>query len=186
MIADVSGKGVPAALFMALSRIIIRVSATMYPKVSDAISFANPIISRDSRTGMFVTVFYGVLDNDRHVLSYVNAGHNPPLVFRAGSDIPEELGATGIAMGAMEEAPYEQGETPLRPGDLLVMYTDGVTEAVNDQGEMFEVPRLISVILANRNLPAKDLIHAIFSAVTTFSQEQPQYDDITPMIVRVH
>jgi sigma-B regulation protein RsbU (phosphoserine phosphatase) len=78
MIADVSGKGVPAALFMALSRIVIRVSATWFSKSSEAIVFANPIISRDSKTGMFVTVFYCVLDNETHTLTYVNAGHNPP------------------------------------------------------------------------------------------------------------
>ena len=112
MIADVSGKGVPAALFMALSRIVIRVSATMFSTVSEVISFANPIISRDSQTGMFVTVFYGVLDNEKHTLTYVNAGHNPPLLFRAGSEIPEELPATGIAMGALEDAPYGQDEVP--------------------------------------------------------------------------
>jgi len=185
MIADVSGKGVPAALFMALSRIVIRVSATMFSKVSEAISFANPVISRDSKTGMFVTVFYGVLDNEQRTLSYVNAGHNPPLLFRAGSDEPEELPATGIAMGAMEESPYDQGEVHLSPGDILVMYTDGVTEAVNDREEMFEIPRLTQVVLGNRGRPAKEMIDAIISAVNAFSQNQPQYDDITLMVVRV-
>lgn len=185
MIADVSGKGVPAALFMALSRIVIRVSATMFSKVSDAIAFANPVISRDSKTGMFVTVFYGVLDNEKHAFSYVNAGHNPPLLFRAGSDEPLELPATGMAMGAMEDSPYEQGEVALNSGDLLVMYTDGVTEAQNDQDEMFEVPRLTQVILENRDRKAGEIVHAILDAVTTFSQEQPQYDDITLLVVRV-
>jgi len=185
MIADVSGKGVPAALFMALSRIVIRVSATMFPKVSEAISFANPVISQDSKTGMFVTVFYGVLDNETHLFSYVNAGHNPPFLFRGGSDKPEELEATGIAMGAMEDASYGQGEVSLRSGDLLVMYTDGVTEAVNDKGEMFEIPRLTEVIVQNRDRPATEIVHAIIDAVNAFSQEQPQYDDITLMVVRV-
>jgi sigma-B regulation protein RsbU (phosphoserine phosphatase) len=185
MIADVSGKGVPAALFMALSRIVIRVSATMFSNVAEAISFANPIISRDSQTGMFVTVFYGVLDNEKHTLSYVNAGHNPPLIFRAGSDEPEELPATGIAMGALEDAPYEQGEVSVNAGDILILYTDGVTEAVNDENEMFEIPRRISTVLANRDRSAKEMIQAIIGAVNTFSQKQPQYDDITLMIVRV-
>jgi phosphoserine phosphatase RsbU/P len=185
MIADVSGKGVPAALFMALSRIVIRVSATMFSTVSEVISFANPIISRDSQTGMFVTVFYGVLDNEKHTLAYVNAGHNPPLVFREGSDEPEELSATGIAMGALEDAPYEQGEVTVNSGDILILYTDGVTEAVNDQNEMFEIPRLISTVLENRDRSSKEMIQAIISAVNTFSQKQPQYDDITLMIVKV-
>jgi phosphoserine phosphatase RsbU/P len=115
----------------------------------------------------------------------VNAGHNPPLVFRVGSDEPEELPATGIAMGAMEEALYEQGEISVSSGDILILYTDGVTEAVNDKNEMFEIPRLISTILANRDRSAKEMIQAIIGAVNTFSQEQPQYDDITLMIVKV-
>lgn len=185
MIADVSGKGVPAALFMALSRIVIRVSATMFPKASEAISFANPIISRDSRTGMFVTVFYAVLDNRDKTISYVNAGHNPPLLFRTGSDVPEELQATGIAMGAMDDAPYVQGDTNLGSGDLIVMYTDGITEAMNEQEEMFEIPRLTQVVLENRDLPADAMVSAIIDAVTAFCQKQPQYDDITLMVVRV-
>jgi sigma-B regulation protein RsbU (phosphoserine phosphatase) len=185
LIADVSGKGVPAALYMALSRIVIRVSASMFSKVSEAISFANPVISQDSKTGMFVTVFYGVLDNEKHVLSYVNAGHNPPLLFRPGSDEPVELEATGIAMGALEDAPYGQGEISLESGDIIVLYTDGVTEAINDKNEMFEIPRLTRVVLENRQRPAQEMIDAVISAVNTFSQEQPQYDDITLMIVRV-
>jgi len=186
MIADVSGKGVPAALFMALSRIVIRVSATMFPKVSEAITFANPVISRDSKTGMFVTVFYGMLDGNRHTLSYVNAGHNPPLLFRAGSNTtPVELEATGIAMGALEDAPYTEGSVDLRTGDIILLYTDGVTEAVNNQNEMFDLQRLNDVVLKNRDRPAKEIIDAVISAVDLFSQEQPQYDDITLMVVKV-
>lgn len=185
MIADVSGKGVPAALFMALSRIVIRVSATWFSKSSEAIAFANPIISRDSKTGMFVTVFYCVLDNDAHSLTYVNAGHNPPLLIRAGTAVPEELEATGIAIGAMDDAPYEQREIPLASGDLLVLYTDGVTEAVNDKEEMFEIPRLLDIILASRSLPAQEIVDAIITGVNAFSQSQPQYDDITLMVIKV-
>jgi sigma-B regulation protein RsbU (phosphoserine phosphatase) len=186
MIADVSGKGVPAALFMALSRIVIRVSATMFQNVSEAISFANPVISRDSKTGMFVTVFYGMLDSNLHTLSYVNAGHNPPLLFRAGSDEPPlELEATGIAMGALEDAPYTEGTVDLRTGDIILLYTDGVTEAINNQNEMFDLQRLNDVVLQYRDRPAKEIIDAVISAVNSFSQGQPQYDDITLMVVKV-
>jgi len=185
MIADVSGKGVPAALFMALSRIVIRVSATWFSKSSEAIAFANPIISRDSKTGMFVTVFYCVLDNTAHNITYVNAGHNPPLLIRAGSDEAEELEATGIAIGAMDDAPFEQKEVPLASGDLLVLYTDGVTEAVNDKEEMFEIPRLMDIVLASRSLTAQEIVDAIIKGVNDFSQNQPQYDDITLMVVKV-
>ena len=185
MIADVSGKGVPAALFMALSRIVIRVSASWFSKSSEAITFANPIISRDSKTGMFVTVFYCVLDNEAHSITYVNAGHNPPLLMRAGSDVAEELEATGIAIGAMDDATYEQKEILLGSGDLLILYTDGVTEAINDKEEMFEIPRLMEIILASRTLAAQEIVEAIIKGVNDFSQNQPQYDDITLMVVKV-
>ncbi|MDD1682037.1 MAG: SpoIIE family protein phosphatase [Methanoregula sp.] len=185
MIADVSGKGVPAALFMALSRIVIRVSATWFSRSSEAIAFANPIISRDSKTGMFVTVFYGVLDNASHTFTYVNAGHNPPLLLRAGSDTAEELEATGIAIGAMDDATYEQKEVALAAGDVIVLYTDGVTEAVNNREEMFEIPRLMEVILRTRSRSAREMVMAIIDAVNAFSVNQPQYDDITLMVVKV-
>jgi phosphoserine phosphatase RsbU/P len=185
MIADVSGKGVPAALFMALSRIVIRVSATWFSRSSEAIAYANPIISRDSKTGMFVTVFYGVLDNATRNLTYVNAGHNPPILLRAGSSTAEELEATGIAIGAMDDAAYEQREVSLASGDVIVLYTDGVTEAVNDREEMFEIPRLMDVIMRTREGSARGMVEAIIAAVTEFSKGQPQYDDITLMVVKV-
>jgi sigma-B regulation protein RsbU (phosphoserine phosphatase) len=185
MIADVSGKGVPAALFMALSRIVIRVSATWFSKSSEAIAFANPIISRDSKTGMFVTVFYCVLDNVAHTITYVNAGHNPPLLIRAGTDDAEELEATGIAIGAMDDAPYEQKDVMLASGDLLILYTDGVTEAINDKEEMFEIPRLMKTVLESRSRTAQEIVDDIIRRVNDFSQNQPQYDDITLMVVKV-
>lgn len=185
MIADVSGKGVPAALFMALSRIVIRVSATWFSRSSEAIAYANPIISQNSKTGMFVTVFYGMLDNASHTLTYVNAGHNPPLLLRAGSDIPEELEATGIAIGAMEDATYEQQEVTLAAGDVIVLYTDGVTEAVNGRDEMFEIPRLVEVICRTRSRSAREMVESIIDSVNEFSRNQPQYDDITLMVVKV-
>ncbi len=185
MIADVSGKGVPAALFMALSRIVIRVSATWFSRSSEAIEYANPIISRDSKTGMFVTVFYGVLDNTSHLFTYVNAGHNPPILLRAGSDSGEELEATGIAIGAMDDATYRQNEVPLGSGDVLVLYTDGVTEAANGGGEMFEIPRLMDAIRRSRAKSAREMVEAIIADVSEFSRNQPQYDDITLMVVKV-
>jgi len=185
MIADVSGKGVPAALFMALSRIVVRVSATWFKNTAEAIAFANPIITRDSKTGMFVTLFYGVLDFDAKKLTYVNAGHNPPVILRSGLDTFEELELTGIAVGAMEDSPYEQREVQLNPGDILTLYTDGVTEAANDKNEMFDIPRMLDVIRANREASAQEIMDAIIRSVFAFSAGQPQFDDITLMVVKV-
>jgi sigma-B regulation protein RsbU (phosphoserine phosphatase) len=185
MIADVSGKGVPAALFMALSRIVVRVTATWFKKPSEVISFANPIISNNSKTGMFVTLFYGIFDNETNTLTYVNAGHNPPIVFRKGSGKIEELELTGVAVGAMDDARFEQREINLSSGDVIVLYTDGITEALNEREEMFEVPRLIELIQKKSASSSQEIVDAIIETVFTFSGNQPQFDDITLMVVKV-
>jgi len=184
MIADVSGKGVPAALFMALSRIVVRVTAMWFKKPSEVISFANPIIANNSKTGMFVTLFYGVIDKDARTLTYVNAGHNPPLVLRKKTGEIEELALTGMAVGAMEDATYSQQEIPLAPGDVMVLYTDGITEAVNDREEMYDLPRLIKTIQNNSNSSSQELADEIIRSVFAFSGTTPQFDDITLMVVK--
>jgi phosphoserine phosphatase RsbU/P len=185
MIADVSGKGIPAALFMALSRIVVRVNATWYGRrPAAAIRDANTIISNDSRSGMFVTLFYGFLDSTSRTLTYVNAGHNPPIHYRAADGTLNELAATGIAMGAMDDAEYTQEIVKLAPGDIIVLYTDGITEAENAQLEMFGVERLEKTILAGAQLPSKDLSDEILDAVKIFTGGHPQSDDITLMVIR--
>ncbi len=186
MIADVSGKGVPAALFMALSRIVVRVTATWFRKPSEVLSFANPIIATNSRTGMFVTLFYGIINNAEKTLTYVNAGHNPPLVYRCQTDTLEELEATGIAVGALEDAVYTQRSITLATGDLVILYTDGITEAVNDREEMYDLPRLMALIKEKRLSSPQEIVDAIISSVFAFSRNQPQFDDITLMVVRVN
>lgn len=184
MIADVSGKGVPAALFMALSRIVVRVTAMWFKKPSEVISFANPIIANNSKTGMFVTLFYGIIDNETRTLTYVNAGHNPPLVLRKKTGGIEELPLTGIAVGALEDAEYTQQEIPLAPGDVMVLYTDGITEAVNEREEMFDLSRLIETIRKNSDSSSQELADEIIRSVFSFSGTQPQFDDITLMVVK--
>jgi phosphoserine phosphatase RsbU/P len=186
MIADVSGKGIPAALFMALSRIVVRVNATWYMnRPAMAIRNANTIISNDSRGGMFVTLFYGVLEADSHTLTYVNAGHNPPIICHADDDELTELTATGIAIGALSDAAYTAETAALKTGDIIVLYTDGITEAENAVQDMFGEERLNEVIRASRTLPANDIIAAILESVRTFCGVYPQSDDITLMVIRV-
>ena len=185
MIADVSGKGIPAALFMALSRIVVRVNATWYGRrPAAAIRDANTIISNDAKSGMFVTLFYGFLDAATSTLTYVNAGHNPPIHFHAADGTLTELSATGIAVGALPDAAYTQESVQLVPGDMLVLYTDGITEAENANLEMFGVERLEKTILASRGLSANELVRVILDAVRSFTGDHPQSDDITLMIVR--
>ena len=184
-IADVSGKGIPAALFMALSRIVVRVNAIWHQQEpAEAIRDANAIITADSKSGMFVTLFYGVLDAQDRSLTYVNAGHNPPLICRSSDGSFSELPATGMAIGAVPDAAYEAGTAVLEPGDVLVLYTDGITEAENPAQEMFGEDRLREAIVGARMLSAAAIVAAILESVQAFSGSAPQSDDITLMVVR--
>jgi serine phosphatase RsbU (regulator of sigma subunit) len=185
VIADVSGKGMPAAMFMGLSRTIIRASATGDPAATNAIQQANELICRDSTSGMFVTLFYAVLNTRWKRLRYVNAGHNPPMVFRKSSDEAIFLRAKGIALGVAHEIDLEELSIDLASGDILVMYTDGITEAINEQEEAFGVERLIQVILTHRDLSSQAIIDQVQHEVISFAGSQPQFDDITLMILKL-
>jgi len=186
LIADVSGKGVPAALFMALSRIIVRVNATWHrDDPAQAIYDANNLIAADATAGMFVTLFYGILDHEKQTITYVNAGHNPPILYRAADGTLVEFEGTGMALGAQENTPYTSRAFPLAAGDVLVLYTDGITEANNEKGEMYGEDRLHAVITSSAGRAAPEILDAILADVKTFSGSAPQYDDITLMVIRV-
>ncbi|HUH79248.1 MAG TPA: SpoIIE family protein phosphatase [Methanoregula sp.] len=185
MIADVSGKGIPAALFMALSRIVVRVNASWHQdRPADAIRDANVIITADSKSGMFVTLFYGVLDAGSKSLSYVNAGHNPPLLCHGVDGSFTELPATGIAMGARADARYRADAVRIGTGDVMILYTDGITEAENAGLEMFGTERLKEVILRSRALSSQEISGNILDAIKGFCGDHPQSDDITLMVIR--
>ena len=184
VIADVSGKGVPAALFMALSRTLIRASTLANADPAVAIGHANTLICDDSKTSMFVTLFYAILDAGAMTLNYVNAGHNPPLLLKGASSDVVLLKAKGIALGVTEDVNLQSVRVDLRPGDVLVLYTDGVTEAINDREEEFGEERLLAVITENRVLPAEVILEKILAAITAFAGDRPQHDDITCMVLR--
>ncbi len=183
-IADVSGKSVPAALFMALSRTIIRAKTMQNPKLVDAIEKANKLIADDAKSGMFVTVFYAILDWKKRTLRYINAGHNPPVMFKYKTSNLLMLRANGIALGAIEDIKLEENEVTLESGDLVVFYTDGVTEAMNDKGRQFGEDRLSKLIKKNHDLSAKDIAKRIEDSVLSFCGDKPQYDDITLMVLK--
>jgi serine phosphatase RsbU (regulator of sigma subunit) len=185
VIADVSGKGVPAALFMALSRTLVRANAVDNPTVSYAIVKANRMLAEQERANMFVTLFYGVLDVKKKSLSYVNAGHNPPLVLsKKGGDIVM-LSAKGIALGVMSDIMLEEKVVHLRGGDIAILFTDGVTEAINTKQEQFGQDRLVKLIAESHTLSAQEIVKRIEREVTAFSEGQPQFDDLTLMAVKV-
>ncbi|MFA5294420.1 MAG: SpoIIE family protein phosphatase [Methanoregulaceae archaeon] len=184
LIADVSGKGVPAALFMALSRIVVRVNAQWHRDPAQAIADANTIITQDSKSGMFVTLFFGTLREKDRTLTYVNAGHNPPMVFRSRDETIEELLLTGIVLGAAENQEYTSRTIPIGPDDLVVMYTDGVTESINSREELFGEDRLREIIRNNARLTAREILDRILSAVQEFAGDMPQFDDITLLVIK--
>jgi serine phosphatase RsbU (regulator of sigma subunit) len=182
VIADVSDKGVPAAMFMALSRSLVRAAALDGSSPGVALVRANRWITRDSETAMFVTLFYGILQPDAGILRYACAGHNPPLLVRAGG-ATLELATPGIALGVLEEVTLGEAEVTLDPGDILICYTDGVTEAINGAEESFGVPRLTEVVAANRERSAAGLLSTINEALLRFT-ERPPFDDVTLVVIK--
>jgi sigma-B regulation protein RsbU (phosphoserine phosphatase) len=187
VIGDVSDKGMPAALFMALTRSVVRASTIHAPSVADAITHANQLISADSGEGMFVTLFFGLLDAGTGDLTYVNAGHNAPLLCRAGGAEAGsliELRPTGIALGLAEDLPFEQRTVHLDPGDLLVLYTDGVTDATGAGPERFGVGRLHRVIREQREASAAGFLEMLKDAIREFTGSAPQFDDIAIVIAK--
>ncbi len=184
-IADVSGKSVPAALFMALSRAIVRSSAIRGADAVSVIRTANTLITEDSRSGMFVTLFYAVLEKNERTLTYVNAGHNPPVLLNHRTGEIRMLNSKGIALGAMDGSEFEEVALSLESGTTIVFYTDGVTEASNMAGELFGEERLYDIIKSHGTLTAKNLIEAIQTEIEAYCNGAQQADDITLMVLKV-
>jgi phosphoserine phosphatase RsbU/P len=185
-IADVSGKSVSAALFMAVSRTVLRAKAMGNSDAAEVIKDANTLIASDSESGMFVTLFYAILDLKKRTMDYVNAGHNPPVMFIRKTGYLECLTTEGIALGAMDTIEPEEKKINLESGDVIVFYTDGVTEAIDNKGELFGEERLYELVKSSNNLSAKDMVDKINESVREFSQDQSQFDDITLMVLKVH
>ena len=184
VIADVSGKGVSAALFMALSRSIIRTKAFTGRRPWDVLRRSNRLIYKDSRSGLFLTACYATLDTRTGHMIYTNAGHNHPLWISAKNGEINELETTGIVLGVFERVHLEEGQIDIDPGDTLIFYTDGVTEAMNEHKELFGEPRLGQTVAANRSAGAQEMLEAIVNAVYDFTGDTPQSDDLTLFVVK--
>ncbi|WP_298820117.1 SpoIIE family protein phosphatase [Chloroflexus sp.] len=184
VIADVSDKGIPAAMFMTMSRSLVRAAALDGSSPAQAMERANRWLYRDSESGMFVTLFYARLDLTSGRLCYTCAGHNPPLVYRAATARIEELRTPGIALGVLAEVQLHEAVTTLEPGDVLVCYTDGVTETINELLIPFEVEGLCAIIKAYATAPAGAIVQAILAAIARHSHGQPPFDDITLIVIK--
>jgi serine phosphatase RsbU (regulator of sigma subunit) len=178
-VADVSGKGIPAALFMAVSRTVLR-NGERGDDMATHMEAANRLLSAENAAAMFVTAFHGVLDLATGALRYCNAGHNPPYVMRAAGG-RETLKATGIPFGIDEDRPYRVAETRLRPGDTLFLFSDGITEAFNPASEEFGTARLEAALDAARGQGAAALVGDILAATAAFAAGAEQSDDITAL-----
>ncbi|MDD5142029.1 SpoIIE family protein phosphatase [Methanoregula sp.] len=185
VIGDVSGKGVSAALYMALCRTQIHTCGAGTKDPSEAIDQANRLIYDEGRSSMFITVFYAILDPQAMSLSYVNAGHNPPLLIRNEPPVAWFLEGKGIALGVIDDTRVKTQALPLQRGDLLVLYTDGVTEAFNEREEYYGEERMIAAITKNRSRPAREIGEALLEDIRLFAGSAPQSDDITFILIKV-
>ncbi len=185
VIADVSDKGMGAALFMALSSTLVRTYASQYATLpSFALGMANERILLDTRSGMFVTAFYGVLETDTGRMRFVNAGHNPPYMFSTQKNKTLDwLRATGMALGVMEDATWSQKVVKFSPGDVLLLYTDGITDAQDAQGNYYGEKRLQDVVRSRRDCSATSILDAVLDDLQRFTGGMPQQDDITLVVV---
>jgi sigma-B regulation protein RsbU (phosphoserine phosphatase) len=184
VIADVTDKGVPAALFMALSRTLIRATASDGHMPAAVLERANRLILADARSGLFVTCFYGVLDLASGVMTFADGGHNYPLHYRTATGTVDQLQAQGIVLGIVPEPRFEQHAQLIEQGDVLVFYTDGVTEAMNARRQMFDEERLAEVLRRSHHLTPEEIIGRIIDAVTNFTAGTPQADDITLVVLK--
>ena len=185
LIADVTDKGLGAAVFMAMCSALIRTYAVRFPTLPAlALSSVNERIFSDMRGGLFLTAFYGILEPDTGRLRYDNAGHNPPLLLGSQKGKPvERLARTGMALGVSEDATWQQKLLKLSPGDRLVMYTDGITEAHNRQGSLFSEARLLEIIRDRRQRSAEDVLEAIMNDVSRFTRDAPDQDDMALVVL---
>jgi serine phosphatase RsbU (regulator of sigma subunit)/putative methionine-R-sulfoxide reductase with GAF domain len=184
VVADVADKGVPAALFMALSRTLLRTSSIDGRSPAAAIARTNELILADARSDLFVTLFYAILQPESGEMTYVNAGHVPPLVVRAAQGTAEELRVPGMALGILANERFGEHTSHLKPGDALIMYTDGVTDAMNGEQEMFGLERLKRLARDHRYEKAQQLAETINQAVSDFVGDSVQFDDFTLVVAR--
>ena len=183
-IADVADKGVPAALFMALSRTILRTVAFNRNDPADVLTRTNQLIYADSNSDLFVTIFYAIWDPARQMLEYASAGHNPPVLIKADGSI-SLLQSSGIALGVLEDVKIDKESVTLEQGDTVILYTDGVSESMNEDFDEFGMERLCMVSRQAREGSAKEIVQAITEAIMDHAGDSPQFDDITLVVVKV-
>ena len=185
VIADVSDKGVPAAMFMMASRTLLKACAFCSVSPSQVLGQVNEMLSENNDAMTFVTLLYGIYDPETGSFTYSNAGHNFPIVVRPGPKVELLESTGGIALGIEGEFPFQEETTTLEPGSMIVLYTDGVSEAEREDGEMFEMERFGQIFKDNSYESAQQATDAVFDAVHDFVGDSPQSDDITCLVLKI-
>lgn len=179
VIADVSGKGIPAAIFMAISRTVVRAIALTENSAAQCMQRSNKILCQESVNDMFVTVFYGILNINSGIITYCNAGHNPPVLIQKDGEVSFVPLTNDLVLGAIPDIAYHEKELVLNPGDNLFLYTDGVTEAMDPRHELYGTERLLKDCKALIGESPEELIKKITETVGDFTVGVSQSDDIT-------
>ena len=181
--ADVSGKGVPAAIFMAVSRTLVKATGLRGLPSNECMTIVNDMLCGESVDSMFVTVFYGIYDLSTGMIDFTNAGHNPPYILHADGKVEMLATKPNLVLGAVEGMPFTNESMQLNPGDAIVMYTDGVTEAENIDHDQFGESKLEAVLATLKGAGSEQIVETINAEVKKFAGDAPQSDDITQLVI---
>lgn len=184
VIADAAGKGLPAAIFITLTRTLLRAAALRLDEPGECLTTVNTILCIDNPTLMFSTAFYGVLNTKTGDVNYANAGHNPPYVLRNSGSVEVLKSAGGMALGILENASYQTQRCQLMPGDSIVCFTDGVTEAMDPLGTLFGDERLLQVLQPLHKRSPQEVLSAVIAEVDSYIALAPIADDVTLLVIR--
>lgn len=184
VMADVSGKGITAALFMAVARTRLKSTAENNHTPAQCLAKVNKDLCQDNDTAMFVTVFYGILNIKTGKLSYCNAGHCPPILINSKNEKIILEATQGMGLGVFEDCEFEEKTITLAPGDALFTYTDGITESINTKNEEFGEKRALDCLNLNKTPDMENLIKSLVDDVQKFAHSMPQFDDITCLAIR--
>lgn len=184
VVADVSDKGVPAALFMTLTKILISDSTLLYQTPGEILTFVNRRICQNNKMNMFVTVWLGILEISTGILTYANAGHESPAVLKNGGEFKLLSDRHGFVLGGLSEIKYKNSTMKLEKGDCIFLYTDGVTEATSSEKELFSAQRMLDALNLTPNASPADLIENVKAEISSFAGDAPQFDDMTMLCAR--
>jgi PAS domain S-box-containing protein len=182
-LGDVSGKGMPASLIMSNLQSNLHTQALLNLPVKESVKNANKIIHANTDSTKFITLFYGILDFKKHIITYCNAGHDRPVFLRDGA-LKKDLSVGGIPIGCMPDFEYKEEKIPLERGSVLVLYSDGITEAMNQKEEEFGLERLTEILYKNRYNPSEEISKIVLEQIADFCGETEQMDDITLLVLK--